>query len=511
MRPLLVCALLLSAAPAAGRAVLGNDSIGPEGGEIVFYPRMQDDEAFGVVLDVPDDHAHYQICRLLLWIGPNQFNVFTIRIHEANEDNTRGEIVWISDLDAFQVFGSRDQISSVDLRDYQILSDVRRLRVDFFHAPGFPAPPTIASDTDGLSGPRRNWIRFFQRNGQWWDGPVDDLDPEDRRYPQPPGDWLVRADIVPPDEFCPDDRDPLPDWPDAGPPPPPRDAAPPPPDAAVDEGPKPDRVFPDAAPPPDPDMAPPPDPDAAPPPDPDMAPPPDPDMAPPPDPDLGPPGFVRGFSLTRIHPTVGPPDRNQDVVILGSGFPLSDRPDVRLDDTRLLEVEVTATSTMLAIVPAGLPTGRYDLRVERADGQVAILPEAYTVGTDLAIESVDPASLPQGVTGTLSFLGNGFTSETGFVVGGALVRDVTIESGQRARGELETTLAAGVYDVEVHRGEEVAALSEGFTVLEGPSGHASGDDCTARPGGGSGFLALLMLLGISRRTGARRAGGTDRR
>lgn len=500
MRWLAAVLLVLSTGPASGRAILGNDSITPEGGEIVFYPRMQDEEAFGVVLDVPDDHVNYQICRLLLWIGPVQFNVFTIRIHEANDDNTRGEIVWISDLDAFQVFGSRNQISSIDLRGYEILSDVRTLRVDVFHVPGFPAPPTIASDADGLSGPRRNWIRFFQRNGQWWDGPVDDLDPEGRLYPQPPGDWILRVDIVPAGEICPDDLDPLP-GPDAGVPPPIPDAGPPPPDAAVDEGPKPDK-------PPMSDMdVPPPDPDVS-VPDPDMSVvvPPQPDMSvveadmsEPPERDLGPPGFSRGLSLERIHPTVGPPDRNQDVVILGDGFPLTDRPDVRLGDTRLLEVQVTATSTMLAIVPAGLSTGTYDLRVERPDGQVAILPAAYTVGTDLAVESVDPVALPQGTTGTLEFLGNGFTSDVEFVVGGALIRDVAVESGQRARGELETTLAAGVYDVEVHRGQETAVLPEAFTVLDGPGGSRSSDDCTARPGGSRGWFWLLVPLVVCRR------------
>ncbi len=310
MRFSLILALSLVALPAFGQGVLlGNDSLEAAGGEIVFYPRMQDDEAFGVVLDVPDEYVNYQICRVLLWIGPHQFNVFTIRIHEANEDNTRGDIVWISDLDAFQIFGSQNQISSVDLRGYGILSDVRRLRVDFFHVPGFPAPPGIASDTDGLAGPRRNWIRFFQRNGRWWDGPVDDLNLEDPLYPQPPGDWILRVSIVQIGEFCPDPQDPLETPPDAAPLPPPRDAAPPIPDLAYDEGPKPDKdPIVDALRVLDPDYAPPPIPDMARIPDPDMAPPIIPDMAPPIDRDRGAPGFVRGLKLDEVHPPAGPPD-----------------------------------------------------------------------------------------------------------------------------------------------------------------------------------------------------------
>ena len=515
MRLLLVAAALLVAVPASGRAILGNDSIGPDGGEVVFYRRMQDDEAFSVILDVPDDHPTYQICRLLLLIGPNQFNVFTIRIHQPNEDNSRGEIVWISDLDAFQVFGSRNQISSIDLRDYQIVSDVRRLRVEMFHVPGFAGPPTIASDTDGFAGPRRNWIRFFQRNGQWWDGPVDDLDPEDRLYPRPPGDWILRADIVPPEEFCPDDLDPLPQ-PDFGVPPPIPDAAPPIPDMEVwDEGPKPDKdPFDDAMAVPDPDAAAPPIPDMAPPPPrPDMASLPDPDMAAPIDPDLGAPGFVRGLKLEDLHPPAGPPDRNQDVVILGDGFPVGERPDVRLGDTRLLEVDVTSSSTMLAIVPAGMATGVYDLSVERADGHSALLPAAYTVGSDLALESVEPDTLAQGITGNLTFIGNGFTTDTTFTVGGALITNLSIESDARANGDLVTTLAPGEYDVTVHRGTESANLALAFTVLDGPSGAAGSSGCSIRPGsapsgtrpGGtpSGWMLLLLplLTPIRRRSG----------
>ncbi len=511
MRSLLL-ALLFTPLVAQGRVILQNDSLDAEGGEVVFYPRMQGEESFGVVLEVPEDHIPYRICRLLLLIGPRDFQVFEIRIHEQNEDETVGDIVWISDLDAFQVFGSRNQISSIDLRDYDnfgrpgrpadarelgIISDVRRLRVNMIHAPGFDGPPTIAADTDGISGPNRNWMWFYTRGGAWVHTATEEQAEDDPLYPRPTGDWVLRVDIVRPDEACPGAEDPLPDFPDVGEPPPPVDMG-----VELDEGLKPDRIAPDLS-FPDPDVfvsqpdegleipdVPVSEPDGA-TVEPDME-----SRA-----DLGGPQFTRALKVDRIHPTSGPPDRNQDVVITGEGFPVGGRPEVKLGDVRLLEVEVTATSTLLAIVPAGLDNGVHDLSVHTDDGQTAVLPAAYTVGTDLALDAVEPAELLEGETGTLTFLGSGFTESAEFFVGGARVADLALLSGQRAVGALETTLAAGTYDVEVTRGEASAVLPDGFTVRPRGSGSAvdAGCGCSTGRDGAGPWLALLALAFVRRR------------
>lgn len=480
-------AAMLVAVAADARTLLRNDSFA-EGDEIAFYPRMQGGEHFTVVLDVPDDHPQYQICRLLMFFGPAGDNVVTVRIGEADAAGDESELIWQSDLDAFQVFGSRDQLAAIDLRAYDVVADARRIRVLVRHVEGADGPPTIAADTDGIE-PMRNGITVFQRNGTWFRGFTETLEPEGL-HPRPPGDWILRADIVRPGEMCPGVADPPPDL---GP----FDAGPLPPDqGAPDAGPPPVDAAPvvDAAPPID--AAPPPL-DAAPRVD---ASPPAPDARPAPDQGFGP------LEVRSIHPDRGPPDANVEVVINGRGFPVGGLERVRLGTTRLLEAEALSDSTIVAIVPAGIAPGPHDLVVERTDGQTAILPAAYTVvgPGELLLSGVTPNTVAEGASTRLTLSGGGFRSGVAFTVGGAPVVDVVVESPTLARGTFATTLAAGTYDVVATAGEQSSRLTAAFTVRR-PSSKSS-DGCRAAPGAGDrgaplwlGVVACALLARRRRR------------
>lgn len=380
----LIAALLL-ASPAAAD-ILRNDTAEP-GGEIAFYPRLQGEESFRVILDAPA-WPSYRICRLYAWIGPDDFNVFLIRIGEATEAGGERALIWQTGEEAYQLLGSREALGVIDLRGEDIVTDARQLRVRFTHAPGFPAPPTIASDADGIT-PGRNQIQFMMRNGNEFNDFTENL-PVEGNNPRPPGDWIVRAQVAPANEVCPADDGPGPLM-DAGAPDQgvPHDAAlevdAQPRDAAVevdarlrDAGPlrdtaaELDAAVDAAAPDATPDVAPNPARDAT-------------------APDTG--GSDRslgGFALERISPVAGPIDRNVEVVINGRGFPFGQPITAFLGDTRLLEAQVLSESTITAIVPAGIPVGTYSLVVERADGQVAILPLAYSaVGQGVGVPAED--------------------------------------------------------------------------------------------------------------------------
>ncbi|MCB9544636.1 MAG: IPT/TIG domain-containing protein [Myxococcales bacterium] len=468
-------ALLLLATAASGQR-LQNDSAAP-GGEIAFYPRMQAEESFRVVLDAPPDLPDYRLCRLLVWIGPDDFNVFTVRVGHANDEGVEDALIWQSGLDAYQIFGSRNSLSSVDLRQHNVVTDADRLVVAFRHAEGFSGPPTVASDTDGIT-PRRNRISFLQRNGNWFDGFTEEL-PEDGNYPRPPGDWIVRADVVAPNGQCPQGDERPPDV-DAGVPPPPLE-----PDAGEPE----DAGVEDAAP----------RRDAGPRPD---ASPPRPDATPRDARvvdrgaglDVGPrPG---AFALSRIVPAAGPPDRNVDVVINGSGFPFGEDVTARLGDVRLLEADVRSDSTLTAIVPAGMDPGLYALSVTRADGQEAILPEAYRVVApgELAVAAITPDAVLEGEAVDVEVRGVGFDATTTFALG-PIPLDVVLVDDTRARGRLEGALVAGTYDVVARRGADEAVLPAAFTVRR-PGGVAS-DDCDCDLAGrGPAPWGLLLLLGL---------------
>ena len=401
----LACLLALTTAAAAQVEILRNDSAEP-GSEIAFYPRFQSEESFRVILDAPA-WARYRICRLYAWIGPEDFNVFEVRIGEADEAGGESALIWQADDDAFQMNGSRQALNAIDLRLENIVTEARRLRIRITHAAGFPAPPTIATDTDGIT-PGRNQIAFLMRGGNVFDDFTEAL-PVDGNNPRPPGDWIVRAQVVEADDVCPER-----DGPD-----PRRDAAVDPPDpldafVPRDAGPERDadperdaRPRRDAAPPRD----------AAPEHDADHDPQRDAQapgrdaqaadaQAPGRDAGRGDDRFVPGgLAVERISPVAGTADRNTDVVINGRGFPFGAPVRAFLGDTRLLEATVLSESTLTAIAPAGMAPGLYDLRVEREDGQAAILPDAYSVvartgapaeddcGCDLTGRAPPPAAL----------------------------------------------------------------------------------------------------------------------
>ena len=480
------------ALPAQAFEQLRNDGV-MAGAEIAFYPRLQGDESFTVVLDGPERHVLYRICRLLVWIGPDDFNVFTIRINDG-DDPVPANLIWQSDLDAYQIFGSRDTISAIDLREERIFTDVARVSVKMTHVPGADAPPTIASDTDGIQA-MRNQVRVLMRNGSYETSWTEDLAVDG--FPQrPPGDWILRLDVVGEDEVCP--------GPDDGPVP--MDMGVPPDmggDDALDMGvPVPDaaptidaRVRPDATPQ-----------DATPR---DSAP----QDATPIDPiDAGPERDRGGrdlgdrlgaFAIERIVPAGGAPALNVDVIINGRGFPFGEPVTARLGETRLLEATVRADSTISAIVPAGMAPGVYPLSVTRGDGQEAILPSAYTVygSDDLALVSVLPAEVLEGQTETLSFVGAGFDADTQFFIDAVELSAVVITGPTSATAVLDVPLIAGAYDVLAVRGETSAVMRGALTVRR-PSSAVS-DDCGCRVGkddrGGWAFALIGLLLWRRRR------------
>jgi len=472
--------LALCCSSAWGRVVLQNDSI-QAGDEIAFYPNMQGGESFMSIFDVPEDHPEFQICRVLLWIGPAGSNIFTVRIDEANEDGEAVGLVWQSDLDAYQVFGSVERLSSIDLAPQRIRSNVRRLRVRVRHVEGQNAPPGIASDSDGIT-PGRNLLSVLLRTGRRFQGYSEELE-VDGSPPRPPGDWILRLEVVNVDEACPGGAAPLPD---AGPPEPPEDAgAPEDLDANVPIGSR-DAGVSDVAPAPTPDGG-----------------------TPVVDAQPVPAQDAVGdtpLELTRIAPETGPADRNTEVVINGRGFPLNGQIFAEIGEERVLELEVLSGSTITGIVPAGLALGTHDLRLTRGDGQVAILPSAFRVlGDTLDLVSITPARVAQNAPSELSIQGAGFSAETTFSLAGVALEDVTIDSPEQARGTLFASMPLGTYDLVARDGDAVARLQDGLEVIQGgaPDGGLSGggtapsaSGCSATADGAQGRAPWWVCLGL---------------
>ena len=454
--------------------LLRNDSL-EAGGEVAFYPALRVNESFDTYFDVPDDLPDYLICRLFAFIGPDDFNVFTVRLQDVTPEGELGDIIWDTGLGAFQLAGSRNSLNSIDLADERIEASARRIRVRFTHAEGFPGPPTIAADTDGIT-PSRNQLMVQMRNGDWRLTWTEDIGDDDPTIIRPSGDWIVRVEVAEAEVGC--GLDPVAPVSDAGASP--ADAAPQPParDARSDER---DTDAPAAR-----DANTGGDRDAG-------------VMDP-----VGRDARVRSvdrFVVERVVPSAGEPNTNVEVVIVGEGFPVGESPRVRLEPVgeRLLDVAVRSSSTITAIVPAGLLPGTYNLHVERDDGQLAILPEAYTVVGigELSLTGIEPRHVVEGERPHVTISGLGFAPGTEFRIGGAPLSDLAVVDSHTARARLEIPLAPGTYDVEAQRGDEVVRLPAAFAVQRAAGRSVEG--CAAVPGRPVGWIAALVLVGLLRR------------
>ncbi len=121
----------------------------------------------------------------------------------------------------------------------------------------------------------------------------------------------------------------------------------------------------------------------------------------------------------------------------------------------------------MAVVPAGLPLGLYDLFVTNPDGNLVVLADAFRVtGSGIVINSVLPAQGLAGFEVTLNLYGSNFAE-------GATVQiaDVTLPtthiSDTYLRSTVPDTLTVGTYDVSViDPGGGGATALGAYTVLE---------------------------------------------
>jgi len=106
--------------------------------------------------------------------------------------------------------------------------------------------------------------------------------------------------------------------------------------------------------------------------------------------------------VTDMIPESGTPWEPTPVQILGSDF--IDLPSARLGSTWLLSVTLVSSTTLDAVVPAGMAPGTYDLTLYNGDCQEALLPDAFTVITQCITPTVElAADSPVGLGEPMAF------------------------------------------------------------------------------------------------------------
>lgn len=111
--------------------------------------------------------------------------------------------------------------------------------------------------------------------------------------------------------------------------------------------------------------------------------------------------------LTAIVPDHGKPTVPTSVQILGRGF--VETPSAQLGETWLLSVTLASSTTLEAVVPAGMSPGTYTLTLYNGDCQEAALPNAFTVEgcavLTVTLSSDSPVELGQPVHFTATVAG----------------------------------------------------------------------------------------------------------
>jgi hypothetical protein len=185
--------------------------------------------------------------------------------------------------------------------------------------------------------------------------------------------------------------------------------------------------------------------------------------------------------LTSVAPNYVSPTDPTAVTITGAGFSGGPRlyltPAAGVGTAKALRaVEVKSSTTITAIVPGGLTAGEYYLVLVTPGGQVDVLGDdvpaaedgiTVTLGAPPVIDSVVPASLPAGSSGTLTLTGTGFDPDPG---------EVNVE--------LECLVGATLVTV-TGTGETVTGGGTSLTVNVNlgagvPSDPAAGDVCIVR-------------------------------
>ncbi|MBN1657805.1 MAG: IPT/TIG domain-containing protein [Anaerolineae bacterium] len=125
--------------------------------------------------------------------------------------------------------------------------------------------------------------------------------------------------------------------------------------------------------------------------------------------------------LLEIVPDHGGAMQPVPVEIHGSGF--LDTPSARLGDTWLLSVTMVSTTTLTAVVPAGMPGGPHDLVLYNGDCQQVMMPDAYTVDVQpvftLDVEPDALAVCAGGIVSTTAEVGSlyGYSGTVSLTVG----------------------------------------------------------------------------------------------
>ncbi len=174
-------------------------------------------------------------------------------------------------------------------------------------------------------------------------------------------------------------------------------------------------------------------------------------------------------TITAIEPNQGYSNSITNVEIRGSGF--YGEPTVKLGDTEIQDVTLLNSTTLFAVVQAGLSVGTYNVTVTNPDNSSATLNAGFTVYSPtpdprLLLPDRGRSDLPNEI-----YI-YGFNFVPGVEVrladnSSPIPLATTRTSSTRLKAVVPPNLPAGVYSVQIaNPGESVATLADAYTVYD---------------------------------------------
>ncbi len=166
------------------------------------------------------------------------------------------------------------------------------------------------------------------------------------------------------------------------------------------------------------------------------------------------------LSVHNVEPASLPAVNGGVITVMGNGFNANSV--VRLVGYGALATTFVSEQMLTGQIPPGLNPGGYDVEVARGNDRAQWWQKKfYLVGAtptpglgNLAIRSIEPASIVEGSGGSITILGDGFTADTVVRLIGYGVIPTTFVGEHTLTAEMPASLPGGNYEVEVARGDK---------------------------------------------------------
>jgi hypothetical protein len=185
-------------------------------------------------------------------------------------------------------------------------------------------------------------------------------------------------------------------------------------------------------------------------------------------------GEKEELSATSIEPSEGYNDATINAVVSGSGFDTNTGPALQLRNADgqydLTDITVDSKTALQATIPAGLPSGTYELIVTNPDGKSVTLPNAFTaLAREPVITKVVPAAGYNDQDNELMVYGQNFADGAGVQLGTTTL-NTTRASGTLLHAIVPSGFDTGTYDMTVTNPDgQSAELANAYTVLDANS------------------------------------------